>query len=81
MHHVHVFETGDPQIVRQLLFRDYLRAHPDVAAEYAQLKYRLAKEHNEQDVFYGITLPTNNLSSTMCLRKLDSMKYTWQVFS
>ncbi|MCY7765406.1 bifunctional GNAT family N-acetyltransferase/GrpB family protein [Bacillus inaquosorum] len=44
-HHVHMYEKGNPAIKRHLLFRDYLRAHPEVAKEYAVLKKRLAAQH------------------------------------
>ena len=44
-HHVHMVESGSDFWGRHLLFRDYLRAHPEVAREYAVLKRRLAKEH------------------------------------
>ena len=37
-HHVHVFETGAQQVVRHIVFRDHLIAHPEIAAEYAALK-------------------------------------------
>ena len=40
--HVHVFEIGAENWERHLLFRDTLRAHPEVAAEYAALKQALA---------------------------------------
>ena len=30
---------------RRLIFRDYLRSHPDVAKEYEQLKAKVAQEH------------------------------------
>jgi GrpB-like predicted nucleotidyltransferase (UPF0157 family) len=32
---------------RLLVFRDYLRSHPDVAAEYAALKRSVAGTHND----------------------------------
>lgn len=41
-HHVHMYEQGNPAIERHLLFRDYLRAHPNIEKEYAVLKKRLA---------------------------------------
>ena len=45
-HQVHVFAQGDTvNITRHLAFRDFLRAHPDVCAEYAALKRALAARH------------------------------------
>jgi len=41
-HHVHMFSWSSKAWHEQLLFRDYLRAHPDVAQEYATLKRDLA---------------------------------------
>jgi GrpB-like predicted nucleotidyltransferase (UPF0157 family) len=43
-HHVHVTEM-DGQMWQRLAFRDYLRADPEEARAYAQLKRRLAAEH------------------------------------
>jgi GrpB-like predicted nucleotidyltransferase (UPF0157 family) len=40
--HVHVRRAGSFSEQWALLFRDYLRAHPDAAAEYAAVKRRLA---------------------------------------
>lgn len=40
-HHLHVYAAGSPHIARHLAFRDYLQAHPEVAAAYAALKLRL----------------------------------------
>ncbi len=42
-HHVHVFEEGHPAVAEHLLFRDYLRAHPERARRYGALKVRLAR--------------------------------------
>mgnify|MGYP002777060727 CR=1 FL=1 len=44
-HHVHVFQSGSPEIKRHLAFRDYLRTHPAEAQAYSQLKQALAQQH------------------------------------
>lgn len=50
--HVHVVEVSDPQWSRYLAFRDGLRADPALAAEYAELKKRLATEHADDRAAY-----------------------------
>ena len=45
-HNIHSYTSGDSALHRHLAFRDYLRAHPDVAADYVSLKRRLAAECN-----------------------------------
>jgi GrpB-like predicted nucleotidyltransferase (UPF0157 family) len=42
-HHVHAFVCGDSNVARHLAFRDYLRRHPDVVQEYAEVKRRVAQ--------------------------------------
>jgi GrpB-like predicted nucleotidyltransferase (UPF0157 family) len=42
-HHLHVVLLGSGFWNDQLLFRDYLRTHPEVAANYFALKQRLAR--------------------------------------
>jgi GrpB-like predicted nucleotidyltransferase (UPF0157 family) len=48
-HHVHVVEAGGLEERRTLAFRDYLRARPDAAAQYEQLKRTLAERHGGMD--------------------------------
>jgi GrpB-like predicted nucleotidyltransferase (UPF0157 family) len=48
-HQIHAFAEGSPHINRHLAFRDYLRAHPEAAAQYGQLKRKLAEAH-PQDI-------------------------------
>ena len=43
-HHVHTFQVGDPEGKRHLAFRAYLIAHPDLIAEYAEIKMKLAQQ-------------------------------------
>ncbi|TCO44913.1 GrpB-like predicted nucleotidyltransferase (UPF0157 family) [Kribbella antiqua] len=47
--HVHVRRAGSFSEQFALLFREYLRAHPDQAQKYADLKHRLAKEFSAPD--------------------------------
>lgn len=42
-HHLHMVEPTSAEWER-VLFRDYLRAHPDEAQQYAQLKHQLAAQ-------------------------------------
>jgi GrpB-like predicted nucleotidyltransferase (UPF0157 family) len=51
-HHVHAFTHGSADVVRHLAFRDYLIAHPGVAAEYAALKTRVAAACNNNSDRY-----------------------------
>jgi len=44
-HHLHVVEQRSSGWREWLAFRDHLRAHPEVAAEYGELKTRLAEAH------------------------------------
>ncbi|MTT33282.1 GrpB family protein [Terrilactibacillus sp. BCM23-1] len=42
--HVHVFEHGSVTAIRHLAFRDFLRAHEDLAVFYSQLKTKLSTQ-------------------------------------
>lgn len=44
-HHVHIFEHNSDHWRNKLLFRDYLRKHPELAKEYEELKARLAEKY------------------------------------
>lgn len=41
---LHVYEEGNSEVELNLLFRDYLRAHPEALEEYAALKLELVKQ-------------------------------------
>ncbi len=44
-HHVHAYAVGDPHVHHHLAFRDYLRAHPQVVAEYTLVKKAASAAH------------------------------------
>ena len=46
-HHVHVFQTGHPEVERHLNFRDYLVAHPEEERAYARPKEMLASQFGQ----------------------------------
>jgi GrpB-like predicted nucleotidyltransferase (UPF0157 family) len=51
-HNLHLVEAGGRYWEERLLFRDYLRKHPEAAKEYAELKYRLASRHRDDREAY-----------------------------
>lgn len=42
-HHIHMFQTGNPEFERHIAFRDYMIAHPEEAEAYSRLKEELAR--------------------------------------
>ena len=57
---LHIFEKDDPEIELNLLFRDYLRAHPETRDRYVTLKYKLLADDSAQkkngSIYRGYTL-------------------------
>jgi len=51
-HHLHIVEHGAWEYRRHLLFRDYLRTHPETAQEYERLKRQLADQFGEERARY-----------------------------
>jgi GrpB-like predicted nucleotidyltransferase (UPF0157 family) len=51
-HHLHLVPTGSQRFADELAFRDYLRSHPDRAAEYEALKRQLASQHEHDREAY-----------------------------
>jgi GrpB-like predicted nucleotidyltransferase (UPF0157 family) len=51
--HVHCHQDGHPEIARTLVFRDYLRAHPQEAKAYETLKIACAVAHPDDTLAYS----------------------------
>lgn len=51
--HIHMIELTSEFWERHLLFRDYLRSHPDVAQQYYQLKKELAARYGSDRKAYA----------------------------
>jgi len=56
-HHLHVYEEGSRAWENILLFRDYLRAHPQTASEYVALKERLAQMTVDRQTYTDLKGP------------------------
>lgn len=57
-HHLHVVAASSPLPARYLVFRDYLRAHPDEALRYATFKQNLAARYaHERDRYVDAKPP------------------------
>ncbi|WP_405096908.1 GrpB family protein [Oceanobacillus sp. FSL H7-0719] len=44
-HHIHFYQSDNPEIERHLTFRDYLRSHPKEVAKYSRFKEELTKRY------------------------------------
>lgn len=51
--HIHMFEESHPEWDAHLLFRDFLRQQPAVAARYGELKRKLAEQYPNDRIAYG----------------------------
>lgn len=59
---IHVRVEGNPNQQYPLLFRDYLRAHPNAARTVELIKRELAQRHgNDEDAYYAIKDPVYDL--------------------
>jgi GrpB-like predicted nucleotidyltransferase (UPF0157 family) len=52
-HHIHMVEPDFREHWKRLLFRDYLRSHPQTAAEYESLKRELAAKYSSDRAAYS----------------------------
>lgn len=46
-HHIHFYQSDNPQIERHLIFRDYLRSNPEEAVRYSRFKEDLARRYEQ----------------------------------
>lgn len=51
-HHLHINEIDGPDWKNQILFRDYLRTHPETAERYAEIKRDLALQYPDDRLGY-----------------------------
>ena len=59
---IHIRVNGNPNQIYPLLFRDYLRAHPNSAKSVELIKREIAKRHaNDVEAYYDIKDPVYDL--------------------
>lgn len=51
-HHLHVWQEGNPEIQKHLLFKEFLISNTDYAAKYAALKYKLSEQYRTDQKNY-----------------------------
>ena len=72
-HHLHIVEITSEFWGTHLLFRDFLRAHPDAARQYAELKRRLAAQYGSDGFGYTET-KSDFIESVLARAPLQSLK-------
>lgn len=74
LYHVHAFEKGNPEINRHLVFRDYLRTHPEQAAKYADVKQQAAAR-NPYDI------ETYMVEKEPIIKEIEHQAYKWRPYN
>ncbi len=54
LYHVHIFEIGDPEIKKHLVFRNYLRDNNSIRNDYASLKQRIITTTSSIDEYQDL---------------------------
>jgi GrpB-like predicted nucleotidyltransferase (UPF0157 family)/ribosomal protein S18 acetylase RimI-like enzyme len=70
-HHLHTFQTGNPEIARHVDFCAYLNAHPAAAQQYGTLKQELASR-------FATNILRYNEGKTALIRQLDEQAKAWR---
>ncbi len=74
---LHVRPVGRPNQRYPLLFRDYLRAHPQAAQTYAQIKQALARLHpDDPEAYYDIKDPVCDLIMLAANQRANETRWT-----
>ncbi|GIN91236.1 hypothetical protein J6TS1_07180 [Siminovitchia terrae] len=73
-HQIHAFQFDNVyEIQRHLSVRDYLRAHPDIAREYGEIKVNAAQRHPEDIEGY-----CDEKDGYVQQLEKQALKWTWQ---
>lgn len=51
-HHIHCYRSENRNLLANIVFREYLNAHGDIATQYHDLKLRLAKQYPDDRARY-----------------------------
>ncbi len=70
-YHVHIFQTGNFELKKHINFRDYMRSHPKMALEYANLKKGLAKKYTDDINSYS-------MGKDSFIKKIDKLAEKWR---
>jgi GrpB-like predicted nucleotidyltransferase (UPF0157 family)/predicted RNA-binding protein associated with RNAse of E/G family len=76
--HLHMVQRGTDFWKRHLMFRDYLRCHPDVAKQYGELKRKLAEKHALDREAYT-EAKTSFIESVLTQAVADPRLHMWYV--
>lgn len=65
-----MYERNHPDVKRHLLFRDYLRLHPERSEAYASVKEQLAKQYPEDIQSYMA-------GKNEIIKEIENEAYRW----